>query len=176
MATTKRATLPGAETFFRPTVKPETTAEPEQQQEPELQEPEATTPPPAPVSELPVQSDPPRDLREQVQTSDSSTKPLIDKSMRSPSDSTTKRSIEKTTSIQVPEKTSGRERHDEKVTFYCTREELLALERARLALRELGASADRGRIVREAVLHCLADLEGKGETSILGRRLARKTR
>ena len=60
------------------------------------------------------------------------------------------------------------------MTFYCTREELLALERARLALREFGINVDRGRIVREALSYMLADLDGSGPASILADRLARR--
>ncbi len=67
---------------------------------------------------------------------------------------------------------SGRERHDEKITVYCSPEELLDLERARLALRgDFGLAVDRGRIVREAMAVVLADLAAKGESSILVRRL-----
>ncbi|PZS29970.1 MAG: hypothetical protein DLM58_14490 [Pseudonocardiales bacterium] len=67
---------------------------------------------------------------------------------------------------------SGRERHDEKITVYCSPDELLDLESARLTLRaEHGLAIDRGRIVREAVAVVLADLEAKGEASILVRRL-----
>jgi len=67
---------------------------------------------------------------------------------------------------------SGRERHEEKITVYCSPEELLDLETARLHLRaEHGMAVDRGRIVREAVAVVLADLEAKGESSILVRRL-----
>jgi hypothetical protein len=67
---------------------------------------------------------------------------------------------------------SGRERHAEKITVYCAPDELLALESARLALRaEHDVSIDRGRIVREAIAVVLADLEAKGEDSILVRRL-----
>jgi len=67
---------------------------------------------------------------------------------------------------------SGRERHEEKITVYCSPEELLDLETARLHLRaEHGLAIDRGRIVREAVAVVLADLEAKGEDSILVRRL-----
>jgi hypothetical protein len=67
---------------------------------------------------------------------------------------------------------SGRERHDEKITVYCAPDELLALESARLALRaEHDLPVDRGRIVREAIAVVLADLEAKGEDSILVRRL-----
>lgn len=67
---------------------------------------------------------------------------------------------------------SGRERHDEKITVYCSAEELVDLEHARLQLRaDHGLAIDRGRIVREAVAVVLADLEAKGESSILVRRL-----
>ena len=67
---------------------------------------------------------------------------------------------------------SGRERHDEKITVYVSPQELLDLEAARLALRgEHGLAVDRGRIVREALAVVLADLEAKGELSILVRRL-----
>ena len=67
---------------------------------------------------------------------------------------------------------SGRERHEEKITVYCSAEELFDLETARLGLRgEHGLVVDRGRIVREAVAIILADLEAKGEDSILVRRL-----
>ncbi|MDI3419010.1 hypothetical protein [Streptomyces luteolus] len=67
---------------------------------------------------------------------------------------------------------SGRERHDEKITVYVSAEELMDLEHARLVLRgEHGLAVDRGRIVREAVAVVLADLESRGEASILVRRL-----
>ena len=67
---------------------------------------------------------------------------------------------------------SGRQRHDEKITVYVSAEELLDLEEARLALRARhGIAVDRGRIVREALAVVLADLEAKGEASILVRRL-----
>ncbi|GAC1324234.1 MAG: hypothetical protein NVSMB13_05290 [Mycobacteriales bacterium] len=67
---------------------------------------------------------------------------------------------------------SGRERHDEKITVYCSAEELIDLEHARLALRgEHGLAVDRGRIVREALAVVIADLDAKGESSILVRRL-----
>ena len=67
---------------------------------------------------------------------------------------------------------TGRERHDEKITVYVSPTELLDLETARLNLRGThGLAVDRGRIVREAVAVVLADLEAKGEDSILVRRL-----
>jgi len=48
---------------------------------------------------------------------------------------------------------------------------LLDLERAKLLLRSFGVSADRGRIVREALAVLLADLEAGGEQSLIARRL-----
>jgi hypothetical protein len=66
----------------------------------------------------------------------------------------------------------ARTRHEEKITVYCSAEELLALETARLTLRgQHGVAADRGRIVREAIAVLLADLEVHGEDSVLVRRL-----
>jgi hypothetical protein len=66
----------------------------------------------------------------------------------------------------------GRTRHEEKITVYCSADELLALEKARLTLRgEHGVAADRGRIVREAIAVLVADLEVHGEDSVLVRRL-----
>ena len=66
---------------------------------------------------------------------------------------------------------TGRERHEEKITVYVSAEELIDLEQARLVLRgEHGLAVDRGRIVREAVAVVLADLEQRGEASILVRR------
>jgi hypothetical protein len=67
---------------------------------------------------------------------------------------------------------SGRERHDEKITVYLSPDELIDLERARLALRQdHGMAVDRGRIVREALALVLAELEVKGDASSLVRRL-----
>ena len=66
----------------------------------------------------------------------------------------------------------NRTRHEEKITVYCSADELLALETARLTLRgQHGVAADRGRIVREAIAVLLADLEVHGEDSVLVRRL-----
>ncbi|WP_369270128.1 hypothetical protein AB5J55_08900 [Streptomyces sp. R11] len=73
---------------------------------------------------------------------------------------------------QASRRPSGRERHDEKITVYVSAEELMDLEHARLVLRgEHGLAVDRGRIVREAVAVVLADLESRGDASILVRRL-----
>lgn len=67
---------------------------------------------------------------------------------------------------------SGRIRHDEKMTVYITSEELLEIEHARLALRRThGLAVDRGRLVRQAVALALADLEEHGEDSPLVQRL-----
>lgn len=64
-------------------------------------------------------------------------------------------------------------KHDEKITFYCTGEELLGLERARLKLRgEHGVAADRGRIVRAALAYVLEDFDARSDDSILLRRLS----
>ena len=67
---------------------------------------------------------------------------------------------------------SGREKHTQKITVYLSAEELLDLERARLALLRYGAAADRGRIVREAIAVLLADLDARGRDSLLARRIA----
>jgi hypothetical protein len=88
----------------------------------------------------------------------------------------------KSTSLQVaqhpPETSTELEaerrgpKHDEKVTFYCTSDDLLALEKARLRLRsEHGVAADRGRIVRAALGYVLEDFEARGDDSLLLRRL-----
>jgi hypothetical protein len=69
--------------------------------------------------------------------------------------------------------TSGRVRHDEKVTVYLTSDELLDIEHARLALRRQGIAVDRGRLIRQAVALALADLAEHGEDSTLVRRLTR---
>jgi len=66
---------------------------------------------------------------------------------------------------------SGRVKHDEKMTVYVTAEELLDIEHARLSLRRIGLTVDRGRLVREAVALVLADLEDNADDSALVRRL-----
>lgn len=67
---------------------------------------------------------------------------------------------------------TGRIRHDEKITVYVSPEELIDLENAKLALRaQHGLAVDRGRIVREALAVVVADLEQRGEDSIIVRRL-----
>ena len=72
----------------------------------------------------------------------------------------------------VEKSPSGRERHDEKITVYLSTDELFDLDQARLMLRgDLGLAVDRGRIVRESIAVIVADLEAKGDQSILARRL-----
>ncbi|HEX7740107.1 MAG TPA: hypothetical protein VF426_10725 [Marmoricola sp.] len=73
---------------------------------------------------------------------------------------------------QAERRTSGRVRHDEKMTVYVTADELLDLEHARLALRrDHGLAIDRGRLVREAIAMALAELESAGDGSALVQRL-----
>jgi hypothetical protein len=72
----------------------------------------------------------------------------------------------------VEKSPSGREAHDEKITVYLSADELFDLDNARLSLRgDLGLAVDRGRIVRESIAVIIADLEAKGDQSILARRL-----
>ena len=67
---------------------------------------------------------------------------------------------------------SGRQRHDEKITVYLSSDELVDLDDAKARLyRDMSIKVDRGRIVREAVAVVVADLQAKGEASILARRL-----
>ncbi len=84
----------------------------------------------------------------------------------------------KSTKLQVakdPEPQAGAKKapkHDEKITFYCTGDDLMALEQARLLLRsQHGVTADRGRIVRAALAYILEDFEARGEDAILLRQL-----
>ncbi len=69
-------------------------------------------------------------------------------------------------------RSSGRVRHDEKMTVYVTADELLDIEHARLSLRRhQGLAVDRGRLVREAIAIVLEDLEANGDDSVLVQRL-----
>ena len=71
---------------------------------------------------------------------------------------------------EVPRKAP---KHDEKITFYCTAEDLMEIEKTRLSLRsEHGVAADRGKIVRAALAYVLEDFEARAEDSILLRRLS----
>jgi hypothetical protein len=63
-------------------------------------------------------------------------------------------------------------KHEEKITFYCTRDDLMAIERTRLELRAgYSVTADRGRIVRAALAYVLEDFTARGEDSVLVRKL-----
>ena len=77
--------------------------------------------------------------------------------------------------LQAERQASGRERHPQKITVYLSGSELLDLERARLTLRALGITVDRGRIVREALAILLADLDAEGDKSLVARRLSEET-
>lgn len=69
---------------------------------------------------------------------------------------------------------SGRVRHEEKITVYVSSDELLALEQARLTLRaQHGVAVDRGRIVRTAIGLAMADLAARGADSDLVRGLGK---
>ena len=82
------------------------------------------------------------------------------------------RSIPRRRVTSVEKSPTGRERHDEKITVYLSADELFDLDQARLMLRgDLGLAVDRGRIVRESIAVIVADLEAKGDQSILARRL-----
>lgn len=77
-----------------------------------------------------------------------------------------------TGTTEQPRRSSGRVRHDEKITVYVTSDELLDLEHTRLLLRrDHGLAVDRGRIVREAVWLALEDAAERGPDSALVRRL-----
>jgi hypothetical protein len=82
------------------------------------------------------------------------------------------RTIPRRRVTSVEKSPTGRERHDEKITVYLSADELFDLDQARLMLRgDLGLAVDRGRIVRESIAVIVADLEAKGDQSILARRL-----
>ena len=101
---------------------------------------------------------------------------------RERTEKSTSRQVAKSTKLQVaqpeaPAKAQAPDRkapkHDEKVTFYCTAEDLMELEKARLTLRaEHGVAADRGRIVRAALAYVLEDFSARGDDSILLRHLS----
>lgn len=152
----RRVSLPGADELFRSTA-PATQPAPAGTEEPERAAPPvapavapvaAAPPPVAAVPALPPEAD--------AEPDDAAYAPPVRRRPRAVGE----------------RRPTGRERHDEKITVYCSAEELIDIERARLTLRgEYGLAADRGRIVREALAVVLADLETKGEQSVLVRRL-----
>jgi hypothetical protein len=96
-----------------------------------------------------------------------------------PSSETSKQDA-KSTKLQVATPASEPEaaqpkapKHEEKITFYCTPDDLMAIERTRLELRaDYGVTADRGRIVRAALAYVLEDFTARGEDSVLLRKLS----
>lgn len=167
----RRPSLPGAAELFRSTGGSGEQTPPAPDPAPEAPRPERVSrlregapvrslaPAPAPSPEPPVEYVPePQDLDDEPAARRTTAK--VRQTRRQPTRGT------------VDRRPSGREKHDEKITVYCSAEELFELERARLALRgDHGLVVDRGRIVREAVAVVLADLDAKGESSILVRRL-----
>ena len=110
-----------------------------------------------------------------AQTSNDVAAPLVPPAIATPKAQSSKkgvRTIARRRVTTVDRSPSGRERHDEKITVYLSPDELFDLDQARLQLRgDLGLAVDRGRIVRESIAVIIADLEAKGDQSILARRL-----
>ena len=110
-----------------------------------------------------------------AQSSQEASAPLVPPAIATPKAASTKkgvRTIARRRVTSVDRSPSGRERHDEKITVYLSPDELFDLDQARLQLRgDLGLAVDRGRIVRESIAVIIADLEAKGDQSILARRL-----
>jgi hypothetical protein len=146
----RRTALPGADELFRSTGRP-------------LEDrTEAGAPAPPAVARLAPVADPQHDDADDLPLEPSAAAPVR---ARATSSRRRARPV-------VDRRPTGRERHDEKITVYVSADELLDLEHARLTLRgDHGLAVDRGRIVREALAVVLADLDAKGETSILVRRL-----
>lgn len=146
----RRATLPGADEFFRRTS--------------DGADQPASAPAPEPAAAVALAAAPaPAEPRLEA---------VEDSAPATASAPTRVRSTPKRRARAGDVRPTGRERHEEKITVYVSPEELVALEQAKLALRaQHGMAVDRGRIVREAVAVVIADLEAKGEESILVRRL-----
>jgi hypothetical protein len=110
-----------------------------------------------------------------AQPASDATAPLVPPAIATPKAPSSKkgvRTIARRRVTTVDRSPSGRERHDEKITVYLSPDELFDLDQARLQLRgDLGLAVDRGRIVRESIAVIIADLEAKGDQSILARRL-----
>jgi hypothetical protein len=159
----RRATLPGADELFRrtsdaPEPEPAAAMAPPAARPPSVQEP-ATAPAPHPtaVPLTAVQAD---------EDQDGPAAAAATELARAP------RSASRRRPRAGDRRPTGRERHDEKITVYVSPEELVDIEQAKLVLRaQHGLAVDRGRIVREAIAVVVADLEAKGEESILVRRL-----
>ena len=171
----RRVSLPGADELFRVTGgrSPEPTAEPA------LADPGARAASPPAVQ--PVWGSAAGDLLRSTSAEPRTDSPVLSRELLAEAAPGRDELVDRTPPARVvgrrrahgsDRRPTGRERHDEKITVYVSAEELIDLEGARLVLRgEHGLAADRGRIVREAVAVVLADLEAKGEQSILVRRL-----
>jgi hypothetical protein len=161
---TRRATLPGAAELFRATGEPK--GEPADAGEPVEPEPELVAPTPLPTEAAPATVS---SLATPIHAVEDPSNTRRTSGVRRTQPTSGRGSNGRVVNDRGP---SGRERHDEKITVYCSPDELLDLESARLRLRaDHGLAVDRGRIVREAVAVVLADLAAKGESSILVRRL-----
>lgn len=111
-------------------------------------------------------------VREVPSEAPATTTPPTSSTASSPKAKKGVRSIPRRRVVSVDKSPTGRERHDEKITVYLSPDELFDLDQARLSLRgDLGLAVDRGRIVRESIAVIIADLEQKGDQSILARRL-----
>jgi hypothetical protein len=110
-----------------------------------------------------------------AQPSQETAAPLVPPAIATPKAPSSKkgvRTIARRRVTTIDRSPSGRERHDEKITVYLSPDELFDLDQARLQMRgDLGLAVDRGRIVRESIAVIIADLEAKGDQSILARRL-----
>jgi hypothetical protein len=167
---TRRASLPGADELFRNTA----------EEEPPPPPPAPPPAPPLPVQQAPVQQAPVQQAPVQqapVQQAPVQQAPVQGdmSTRRIASPETNPHAVEPTS---VPDGESPRRdvamrpKHEEKVTFYCTPEELTRLERARLVLRaEHRLPTDRGRIVRASLSEILDEFESRGPASSLVRRL-----
>jgi hypothetical protein len=171
----RRARLPGADELFRATAVPAAeqpeAVEPVQTAE---AEPAVVAPPAAPVAPVTHLAAVPAARQEVGEQATEFEPDEMAEPVREPlpTPRAARPRARATSSRTTERRPSGRERHDEKITVYVSADELIDLEHARLALRrEHGLAIDRGRIVREALAVVLADLEAKGEQSILVRRL-----
>jgi hypothetical protein len=166
----RRATLPGASELFRatgPARVSEVFEAPEGTSGPESGDHEMSTdlPPAATLAETGVRPTEAAPDRAQEQA-------RVGTVARTASVGPAKRKLASSELAPEERRSSGRQKHDEKITVYVSADELVELERARLTLRaEHGLAVDRGRIVREAVAILLADLESTGQESALIRRL-----
>jgi hypothetical protein len=62
--------------------------------------------------------------------------------------------------------------HNDKITFYCTTRDSIALDESVLALRKLGIRVDRGAVIRAALSLALPYLSAEGRASGLYQSLA----